>query len=83
MTKLKISIAALLLLMGGALTAWGQSLQDESIAESHIRANVPDEKDFDLLLHVSKAMCVGMYAVIIAFEGRPDVFERARKSSRF
>ena len=50
MSKLGISLATLLLLVGSALTTWGQSLQDESIAESHIRANVPDQKDFDNFL---------------------------------
>ena len=48
MTKLSIAIS-LLLIVGGLVAAIGQP-QGESIAESHIRANVPDEKDFDKFL---------------------------------
>jgi hypothetical protein len=50
MTKLKISIMLFLLLLGGAFPAWGQFYQDESIAQSHIRANVPDKRVFDKFL---------------------------------
>jgi hypothetical protein len=42
---MKLSIAVSLLLVAGAVIACAQP-QGESIAESHIRANVPDEKDF-------------------------------------
>ena len=43
--KKQFILASLLLLFGG-VTAFSQSTVD-SIAESHIRANVPDEKEFD------------------------------------
>jgi hypothetical protein len=46
---MRISIAALLVLVAGFVAAFAQP-QGESIAESHIRANVPDEKDFDKFL---------------------------------
>lgn len=42
-------IFASLLLLAGACTATCQSV-GESVADSHIRANVPDEKDFDSFL---------------------------------
>src|SRR6266550_7076938 len=48
MTKLLITIS-LLLIIGGSLVAVTRP-QGESIAESHIRANVPDERDFDKFL---------------------------------
>jgi hypothetical protein len=48
MTKLLIAVS-LLLIVAGIVVAFGQ-LQGESIADSHIRANVPDEKDFDKFL---------------------------------
>ena len=48
MTKLSIAVA--LLLIAGTSVVLGQSSQDESIAESHIRANVPDERDFEKLI---------------------------------
>ena len=48
MTKLLIAIP-LVLIVGGLVAALGQP-QGESIAESHIRANVPDEKNFDKFL---------------------------------
>src|SRR5438094_2630353 len=48
MTKLLIAIS-LLLIIGGSVVALARP-QGESIAESHIRANVPDEKDFDKFL---------------------------------
>lgn len=50
MSKPGISLATSLLLVVSGLTTWGQSLQDESIAELHIRANVPDQKNFDKFL---------------------------------
>jgi len=48
MTKLLIAVS-LVLIVGGLVAALGQP-QGESIAESHIHANVPDEKDFDKFL---------------------------------
>ena len=42
---MKLFTAVSLLLVAGVVTACAQP-QGESIAESHIRANVPDEKDF-------------------------------------
>jgi len=48
MMKIQFILASLLLLFGGC-TAFSQSTVD-SIADSHIRANVPDEKDFDSFL---------------------------------
>src|SRR5688572_13387656 len=45
---MKLSIAISLLLFGGVAIAC--ATQGESIAESHIRGNVPDEKDFDKFL---------------------------------
>ena len=42
---MKLSIAVLLLLVAGVVIARAQP-QGESIAESHVRANVPDEKGF-------------------------------------
>ena len=50
MTRVRISVAALLLLTVGCSIVACQSPQDETIAESHIRANVPDDKDFDKFL---------------------------------
>jgi hypothetical protein len=50
MTTLKISIATMLLLVGSVVTGRSQFFQDESVSESHIRANVPDEKDFEKFL---------------------------------
>ena len=46
---MKLSIAVSLLLVAGVVVACAQP-QGESLAESHIRANVPDEKDFDKFL---------------------------------
>ena len=46
--KTQLILASLLLLVWGC-TVSGQSTVD-SIADSHIRANVPDEKDFDSFL---------------------------------
>jgi len=48
MKKSQLIVATVLLLVG-ACTASCQSI-GESIADSHIRANVPDEKDFDAFL---------------------------------
>jgi hypothetical protein len=48
MTRLLIAIS-LLLIIGGIVVALGRP-QGESIVDSHIRANVPDEKDFDKFL---------------------------------
>src|SRR6266496_5749070 len=48
MNKAQIIFATVLLLVG-ACTASCQSNGD-SIADSHVRANVPDEKDFDAFL---------------------------------
>ena len=45
---MKLSIAIALLLFGGVAVPCAP--QGESIAESHIRANVPEEKDFDKFL---------------------------------
>jgi hypothetical protein len=45
---MKLSIAVALLLFGGMVIA--SAPQGGSLAESHIRANVPDEKDFDKFL---------------------------------
>ena len=45
---MKLSIAVALLLFGGVVIACAP--QGGSLAESHIRANVPDEKDFDKFL---------------------------------
>jgi len=45
---MKRSIAIFILLLTGVVAACAQ--QGESIAESHIRANVPDEKDFGQFL---------------------------------
>ncbi len=42
---MKLSIAISLLLVAGVVITCAQP-QGESIAESHVRANVPDEKDF-------------------------------------
>ena len=50
MSTLGIYLAILLSLVGSGLSTWGQSLQDESIAESHVQANVPDQKNFDRFL---------------------------------
>jgi hypothetical protein len=49
MTRLEISVATLLLMLLCCSTLMCQSL-GESIADSHIRANVPDEKHFDKFL---------------------------------
>src|SRR6059058_2549398 len=46
---MKLSIAVSLVLFAGVVITYAQR-QGESIAESHIRANVPDEKDFDKFL---------------------------------
>jgi hypothetical protein len=46
--KTQLIFAGLLLLLGGC-AAFGQSTV-ESIADSHVRANVPEEKDFDSFL---------------------------------
>jgi hypothetical protein len=48
MNKAQLIFATVLLLVG-ACTASGQSVGD-AIADSHVRANVPDEKDFDAFL---------------------------------
>ena len=48
MMKTQLIFASLLLLVWGCCAS-GQSTVD-SIADSHIRANVPDEKDFDSFL---------------------------------
>lgn len=46
-----MTLTLLLLMIAGSLIGACQtSLRTDSIAESHIRANVPDEKDFDTLL---------------------------------
>src|SRR4051812_28383236 len=48
MNKIQMAVMAILLTLVGSLSAACQSTTD-SIADSHIRANVPDEKDFDNL----------------------------------
>jgi hypothetical protein len=48
MMKTQLILASLLLLVWGC-TASCQSTMD-SVADSHVRANVPDEKDFDSFL---------------------------------
>jgi hypothetical protein len=48
MNRIQLILASLLLLVG-ACVASCQSIGD-SIAESHVRANVPEEKDFDSFL---------------------------------
>jgi len=48
MSKVKLLLASLLLLVGGTAVSC-QSI-GESIADSHVRANVPDEKDFDTFM---------------------------------
>jgi hypothetical protein len=49
MNKLQMSFMAILLILIGSSVAACQSPMD-SIADSHIMANVPDEKDFDNFL---------------------------------
>jgi hypothetical protein len=48
MNRIQLTLASLLIL-AGACTASCQSIGD-SIADSHVRANVPDAKDFDTFL---------------------------------
>src|SRR5438045_2576003 len=49
MNKIQTAVLAVLLMLVGSLVVACQSPMD-SIADSHIRANVPDEKDFDNFL---------------------------------
>ena len=50
MNKTRMTIAMVLLVLIVGLVVAYQSIQTPSLSESHIRANVPDEKDFDRLM---------------------------------
>jgi hypothetical protein len=50
MSRIPMSIMALLLVLLGSSAINGQSSAMQSISESHIEANVPEEKDFDSFL---------------------------------
>ena len=50
MNRIQMALLTLLLVLAGSAVAACQSSVIDSIADSHIRANVPEEEDFDRFL---------------------------------